>query len=544
MSEGNGTIRKTVDEHLSLVLPSGVVTENKTTEQGQKQLHIIFDKGTGSEFKLVVQSAGKEAELEEAKRNLKGRFHTHVEAKLGETQGLFGISQYFNVMVLTEHQRHPYVFAAYQGVSDREDLTTFANRAASYLNSTLAGASIDGYSAELEPMTGGQFLELAGIDKPMSEEEAQKEYLERLQKNGGLNGGVSFQVTRRNPITGRIERDLFWERAGAESGDPEAMGKLALAYLNGDGVEKDEKKALEYMRKAADAGNATAQYNMGIFYFQGQILKKDLDQAQKWMEKAARSGDPDAYGVLNAIRSQKAEEDRRKAEEAKRKSQERQQREQAEHEKRKKEILTKRSVELALIMKTKKEEREKEIQKKLDDAVRDAEVKKTESEKRIAETEKAISELGFLKFKEKSRLKGILTEAQNEKVKAVQSAADAKSEYQHAMLSLDNSLSEERRKQELELARRYPLPKRAYNAGTYSYGTPKQIENNGFKSDIISWMQPGVSYTIAEICEGVPSVEASGISGNRVTALMTQLKDEGWVSRKEEYGRIVYSLID
>lgn len=72
--------------------------------------------------------------------------------------------------------------------------------------------------------------------------------------------------------------------------------------------------------------------------------------------------------------------------------------------------------------------------------------------------------------------------------------------------------------------------------------TPKQVENEGFKSDILAWMENGKSYSIADITKGVPSVIASGISSNRVTALMTQLREAQSVVRTEVKGKAFYSL--
>ena len=61
--------------------------------------------------------------------------------------------------------------------------------------------------------------------------------------------------------------------------------------------------------------------------------------------------------------------------------------------------------------------------------------------------------------------------------------------------------------------------------------TAKQTENAGFKSDIVAWMESGVSYALADIHKGVPSIVAAGISPNRVTAMMTQLVNDGLVVR-------------
>lgn len=72
--------------------------------------------------------------------------------------------------------------------------------------------------------------------------------------------------------------------------------------------------------------------------------------------------------------------------------------------------------------------------------------------------------------------------------------------------------------------------------------TPKQVENEGFKSDILAWMEQGQSYSVADIVKGVPSVVASGISANRVTALLTQMRESGVIVRTEDKRKAFYSL--
>ena len=72
--------------------------------------------------------------------------------------------------------------------------------------------------------------------------------------------------------------------------------------------------------------------------------------------------------------------------------------------------------------------------------------------------------------------------------------------------------------------------------------TPKQVENEGFKADILAWMESGKDYSIADITKGVPSLDAAGVKSQRVTALMTQLKDSGAVVRTEVKGKAFYRL--
>lgn len=72
--------------------------------------------------------------------------------------------------------------------------------------------------------------------------------------------------------------------------------------------------------------------------------------------------------------------------------------------------------------------------------------------------------------------------------------------------------------------------------------TAKQIENEGFKSDILNWMEDGVLYAAGDIMKGVPSIVLAGMSINRVSALMTQLKDAGAVTVTVDKRKNFYAL--
>jgi hypothetical protein len=72
--------------------------------------------------------------------------------------------------------------------------------------------------------------------------------------------------------------------------------------------------------------------------------------------------------------------------------------------------------------------------------------------------------------------------------------------------------------------------------------TPKQVENAGFKADVLAWMEPDTLYTAADIVKGVPSVVAAGISTQRVSAMLTQLVNDGSVIKTEDKRKHFYSL--
>lgn len=53
--------------------------------------------------------------------------------------------------------------------------------------------------------------------------------------------------------------DLDEIRRAAEAGIPEAQKQLGLMYDEGDGVEEDDVKAVEWVRKAAEQGHEGAK---------------------------------------------------------------------------------------------------------------------------------------------------------------------------------------------------------------------------------------------------------------------------------------------
>ena len=72
--------------------------------------------------------------------------------------------------------------------------------------------------------------------------------------------------------------------------------------------------------------------------------------------------------------------------------------------------------------------------------------------------------------------------------------------------------------------------------------TAKQVENAGFKSDILAWMEPDAKYLSVDVAKGVPSIVAAGISVQRVSAMLTQLVNDGAIIRTEDKRKSFYSL--
>lgn len=90
----------------------------------------------------------------------------------------------------------------------------------------------------------------------------------------------------------------FLQRA-AESGNIEAMVKLAENYFEGVGGIFDMQVALYWYEKAAEQGNVVAMYNCGVLYH-GQCCPyiSDVNKAGMWFNEAAKRGHRDAQSMV------------------------------------------------------------------------------------------------------------------------------------------------------------------------------------------------------------------------------------------------------
>ncbi len=79
-----------------------------------------------------------------------------------------------------------------------------------------------------------------------------------------------------------------WFRKAADQGHADAQARLGWMYENGRGLAQDDKMAVEWYRKAADQGDAFAQCNLGVMYENGYGVAKDMNKAVEWYRKAAQ----------------------------------------------------------------------------------------------------------------------------------------------------------------------------------------------------------------------------------------------------------------
>lgn len=82
----------------------------------------------------------------------------------------------------------------------------------------------------------------------------------------------------------------------ANTGNPVLQHKLGERYRKGNGVEKNNKKAIEWYKKSAEKNYANAQNSLGISY-----IAENPKESKKWFEKAAKQGHPVAQNTLGNL---------------------------------------------------------------------------------------------------------------------------------------------------------------------------------------------------------------------------------------------------
>jgi TPR repeat protein len=94
------------------------------------------------------------------------------------------------------------------------------------------------------------------------------------------------------------ERAVDLYRLAADKGLPQAQFNLGNCYKNGIGISVDGKEAARWYKLAADQGSAPAQNNLGNCYDDGIGVAKDEVEAVRWYRLAADQGHAPAQNNL------------------------------------------------------------------------------------------------------------------------------------------------------------------------------------------------------------------------------------------------------
>jgi uncharacterized protein len=100
-------------------------------------------------------------------------------------------------------------------------------------------------------------------------------------------------------------QDMSFEelyKKAAEENSPEAQFYLGVRYVQGDSVEKDAQKAIEWYEKASAQGVTEAAMNIVSLYYSGDGVEKDYRKVFEYYQKVTDK-DPEAQFVLSFMYS-------------------------------------------------------------------------------------------------------------------------------------------------------------------------------------------------------------------------------------------------
>jgi TPR repeat protein len=128
-------------------------------------------------------------------------------------------------------------------------------------------------------------------------------YEELLAKAHAGDGNAAYSLGKlyEYPTSGKppdFKGAAYWYTQASRDGVPEATVDLALLYLTGEGVPRDDTKALELYESAAKTGRPKAMTRLGEMMIAKKYKGNGEYFGRPWINKAAELGEPDALNDL------------------------------------------------------------------------------------------------------------------------------------------------------------------------------------------------------------------------------------------------------
>lgn len=107
-------------------------------------------------------------------------------------------------------------------------------------------------------------------------------------------------------LAGAAERqvnvDLEALQRHAEAGDRVAQYNIGVLHQTGQfGAKADATEAVRWYRKSATQGYSNAQYNLGVMYLRGEGVERNPKAAINWLRLAAEQQNPAAREALKKL---------------------------------------------------------------------------------------------------------------------------------------------------------------------------------------------------------------------------------------------------
>jgi hypothetical protein len=129
---------------------------------------------------------------------------------------------------------------------------------------------------------------------------AKDEAAARVLYKKSCDGGAQFGCAGLGvffAIDGNFAESTKLFKVGCDAGNARACANLGTAYGLGQGVDKDEGRAIALFKKACAGGDATACTNLGRAYQKGAAGAPDVAAAKRAYKRACEGGDQDGCAL-------------------------------------------------------------------------------------------------------------------------------------------------------------------------------------------------------------------------------------------------------
>ncbi len=144
----------------------------------------------------------------------------------------------------------------------------------------------------------------------------------KVEMNGGKMDESAFNLLQSaadkgNPMAQRVVGDCYangdvvnadlnkaleWYEKAAAQNDPYAQYSASVLLLTGNApIVQDQAKGLELLEKAASNGLTAAQNDLGMFYLSGRYVEKDTAKGISLLEQASEGGNVYAQSTLASL---------------------------------------------------------------------------------------------------------------------------------------------------------------------------------------------------------------------------------------------------
>lgn len=124
----------------------------------------------------------------------------------------------------------------------------------------------------------------------MAKKQTEVEMLENEVRKG--NGAAYYNLGYIYLLGQGVSKDekkaISYFRKGTSHQDTKCMQALAMCYKNGDGVEIDGKLTVYWLNQGIKHNDYNCMYHLGLCYEDGFGVENNIDEAKKWMEMSAK----------------------------------------------------------------------------------------------------------------------------------------------------------------------------------------------------------------------------------------------------------------